>query len=680
MAEQEIGINGFSLGKPIIQSGILFMVLLWATIPCLGTEELDLTRFSLEELMDIEVTSVAKKSQSLSDSAAAIFVITKEDLRQSGVTNIPDALRMVPGMNVARLDSNKWAINCRGFNGRFSPHLLVMIDGRSVYTPSFSGVYWEVQDVLLEDVEQIEVIRGPGAALWGANAVNGVINIITRSAKNTKGGVVSLGSGDIEKAMAQFRYGDDLGEDTAWRIYGKTHDKAAFDKLSGTRANDDWNMAQAGFRMDSNLTKRDHLTLQGDLYSGKINQDLYLINATSVQFPYYMDTYPVKTHVAGKNILSRWAHSLSDASDFALKLYYDATSRTEDIVNQKRDSFDIDFQHRFQAGSRNEIIWGTRYHWTRDDFSSPSFIGPKVIDIDPAKRQDHLYSLFVQDEIRLLKNRLNLTLGTKFEHNAYSGFEVQPSARIMWKPNGANRLWASVSRAVRTPSRAEHDANVNYLSFDSSMAGGPMGTPLIVGINSNKNLKPEELIAYETGYRFMPSPRFSMDAALFFNDYENLRAGETAGTPISKITNQGTAQNYGLELALGYRFSDFFTCSLAYGHMEDHIRHNAPEGGTANQASIRGVFTLPEIMELNIWLRYVDETRATYVLSPNGWYEVNDYLTMDLRLGWQISPELEFSLVGQNLFQDRHLEFVQEGFSRPVEVPRAFYGKLSYRF
>jgi iron complex outermembrane receptor protein len=334
--------QGFQTSVGFFRKLIIFVLIFCFSFNfnCLAAAELDLTELSIEELMDIQVTSVTKKSQSLSDSAAAIFVITNDDLKRSGVTNIPDALRMVPGVNVARIDSNKWAISARGFNGRFSAKLLVLIDGRSVYTPTYSGVYWEVNDVLLEDVERIEVIRGPGATLWGANAVNGVINIITKHSKDTHGGIVSVGTGDFEKAMTTARYGGSYGENTHWRVYAKHNERDEFKFVTGEDANDDWKMTQAGFRIDSKLNTKNNFTFQGDLYQGDINQELYLVDLTNSPF---MGIFPVETDVSGGNLLSRWHHILSSTSNLELQVYYDTTKRTEDIIGEERHNFDIDF-------------------------------------------------------------------------------------------------------------------------------------------------------------------------------------------------------------------------------------------------------------------------------------------------------------------------------------------------
>lgn len=654
--------------------------------PCFGASDPELIQLSIEELMEVQVTLVAKKSQNLSDSAAAIFVITNEDLRRSGVTNIPDALRMVPGMNVARIDSNKWAVTSRGFNGRFSANLLVMIDGRSVYTPSFSGVYWEVNDVLLEDVDRIEVIRGPGAALWGANAVNGVINIITRSSKETQGGFISAGTGNVEKTMAGFRYGGSSGENTTWRIYAKQNNRDIFETFSGGDANDDWKMTRTGFRLDSALTPGDNLTVQGDVYQGDIQQDLFL--ASPITPDSFMQTFPVETSVSGGNLLARWKRILSPTSDFALQVYYDTSRRTEDWVDEDRDNVDIDFQHSFAPGTGHEIIWGLRYRYTTDDFSNSDLFDVAVVKLDSNARSDQLYSAFIQDGISFSDDRFHLTLGSKFEHNDYSGFEIQPSARLMWSMNPFHKFWGAVSRAVRTPSRGESDGTLTNAAYDSSLLGSPLippGLPVLVNIVGSEDFKPEELIAYELGYRFIPNSRFSMDLTVFCHDYDKVRTAEVEFDWITLqqnliLENNAGGETYGLELALGYRFSDFFKADLSYGYSEEFLKNKDVYGMNRQQASLRGQFNLSPELELDIWLRYVDETKAVYIFSPTGGYDIDDYMTMDLRLGWDIRPGITLSLVGQNLLDDNHLEFVQESFSKPVEVPRSAYAMLSYRF
>lgn len=647
------------------------------TVP-LCAEESDLTVMSIEDLMGIKVTSVSKKAQYLSDSAAAIFVITNEDLRRSGVTNIPDALRMVPGLNVARIDSNKWAVNSRGATSRFADKLLVLIDGRSVYTPSFSGVYWEVQNVMLEDVERIEVIRGPGATLWGANAVNGVINIISKHAEDTQGGLVSLGGGSEEQAFASARYGTALGKNTYGRIYAKGFERDEFQFSQGEDAGDDWGMRQGGFRVESDLNANDSIKLQGDIYQGDINQQMTLLSSTA---PYGTEENN-DTEVSGGNLVARWQSILSSTSEFTLQAYYDRTERKEGFVHEKRNSFDLDFQHRFSAGTRHDIVWGARYRHTNDDFARVP-----VVSIDPDSHRDDLYSAFIQDEISLVQNRLKLTLGSKFEHNDYTGDEFQPSIRLLWVPHPNHKLWTSVSRAVRTPSRVENDGIIINEVIPASST--PAGLPVVIKTVGTTDFESEELTAYELGYRFVPNQAFSLDIATFYNDYDNARTVEAAtpvfqGTYIEQalcFSNGFSAHTYGVEMAGTWQAAKWLKLDLAYSYLVSNFEDGGQVGKEPrHQASLRSALTPREDLDLDIWLRYVDNVTAIYVASDNDLFDIDDYFTLDIRLAWRPTANWELSLVGQNLLESRHLEFVQESFTRPTEVERGIYGKVTYQF
>jgi len=655
------------------------IAVLFCCAPPLCAEQSDLTDLTIEDLMGIKVTSVSKKEQYLSDSAAAIFVITNDDLKRSGVTNIPDALRMVPGLNVARIDSNKWAVNSRGATSRFADKLLVLLDGRNVYTPSFSGVYWEVQDVMLEDVDRIEVIRGPGATLWGANAMNGVINIITKHAVDTQGGLVNLGVGSEEQAFASVRYGASLGKRTYGRIYTKGFKRDEFVLATGEGAGDDWGMQQAGFRIDSDLNANDNVTLQGDIYQGNINQQLNLVSLTA---PYWTEVDD-SANVSGGNIITRWQHIFSSTSEFTLQAYYDRTEREEVFEHEKRDSFDLDFQHRFSVGSRHDIVWGAHYNHTRDDFSE-NFIG----SLDPNNRSDDLYSVFLQDEILIVQDCLWLTLGSKFEHNDYTGYEVQPSARLLWAPHPEHKLWTSISRAVRTPSRAEHDARVvnSVTQLPPELGGGPM---LITAVGTS-NYNSEELMAYELGYRFVPNQDFSMDISTFYNDYDNMRTIEQ-GTPISHgtymelpffFTNGLSGHTRGVELAAAWQAEKRLKMDLACSYLVMDIGNGSNSTVTAPryQVSLCSTVKLMNELDLNIWLRYIDNASNIYIGSTNQQIDIDDYVTLDLCLTWRPTKEWEFSLVGQNLLESRHMEIVQEVFTQPTQVERGILGKIAYRF
>jgi len=622
--------------------------------------------------MSVKVTSVSKKAQNLSDSAAAIFVITNEDLRRSGVTSIPDALRMVPGLNVARIDSNKWAVTSRGAASRFSDKLQVLIDGRSVYTSTFSGVYWEVQDVMLEDVERIEVIRGPGASLWGANAVNGVINIITKHAADTRGGLVSLGGGSGEGAFTAARYGASLKEGTYGRLYAKGFKRDGFQHRAGGDAGDDWDMLKSGFRLDSSLTGANSLTLQGDIYQGGIDQRIDLPSLTA---PY---SVAVEDDVmaSGGNLLARWQKIFSSTSEFTLQAYYDRTSRDEALMKEDRDSFDLNFQHHFKAG-RHDVVWGGRGYHTHDDFANLSAFVP-----DPASRSDNLYSIFLQDEIEVVDERLWLTLGSKFEHNDYSGYEVQPNARLLWAPHRNHRLWTAISRAARTPSRAEQDGWL----INTVIPPSTPPLPVAVTVVGNTDYDTEDLMAYEAGYRFMAPRDFSVDIAVFYNDYDNLRR-TIQGSPISRgtyieqplrFTNNFSARTYGAEVAAAWQAADRLKFDLAYSYLDSNMEDGGQVGkAPRHQASLRTAAGLRDDIDLDIWVRYVDSVNTTYVTEL---YTIDEYVTLDLRLAWRPASGVELSLVGQDLLDSSHMEFVQENFTRPTEVERRVYGTVTYRF
>jgi iron complex outermembrane receptor protein len=646
-------------------------VLLWPQPYALGGT-VDYSDLSIEELMAVEVTSVSKKSQSLSDSATAVFVITNKDLKRSGVTTIPDALRMVPGVNVGAIDSNKWAVTSRGNNGRFADKLLVLIDGREVYTPTFSGVYWEVQDMMLDDVDRIEVIRGPGATIWGANAVNGVINIISKSAEQTQGGLVNLGGGDHEKAFVEGRYGMALSETTHLRMYGKYFDRDEYTFEAGGDAGDDWDMVRSGFRLDSQVTGADLVTVHGDIYSGNISQDFDLSMVT----PPYSKVTSDEGDVSGGNVTALWKRTLAPDSSFSVQIYYDSTLRDELIEKEERDSFDIEFQHQFGMGEHNAIIWGMHYHYTSDDFS----LSDVSIQLNPDHRQDDLYSAFLQDEITLIPEKLWFTLGSKFEHNDYSGYEVQPSARILWSPQSQHKIWAAVSRAVKTPSRADSDI---YILTSVVPPDPPAGSffPMAITLSGNKDLDAEDLIAYEFGYRFFPVPSLSLDLATYYNDYDNLRSVETGALSFDHLPayieipmafdNKKSGHTYGAELAAAWQALEQSKLSLAYTYHYSNIDETSPR----HQVSLRSETNLPGNVDVDLWLRYVDN-----ITESARHYSVDEYITLDMRLAWRPQDRIELSLVGQNILDSEHLEYVHEGYTPPTEIGRSFYGKVSLSF
>lgn len=651
---------------------------LWSKSKTLDEEMTELSKLDFEELMNIEITSVSKKAQKVSEAAAAIFVITNEDIQRSGVTSIPEALRMVPGLEVARIDASTWAITCRGFNGRFANKLLVLMDGRSIYTPLFSGVFWDVQDTLLEDLDRIEVIRGPGATLWGANAVNGVINIITKQAKDTQGGLVTAGVGTEERGLGSVRYGGKLNDDTYYRVYAKYFDRDSAVDVSGHDGADEWHVLRGGFRMDWEPANSNSLTLQGDIYDGDAGQRL---SVTSLTAP-YTRTFDEDTEITGAYLLSRWKRTISDNSDIMLQLYYDRTERNTAVMDESRDTFDIEFQHQFSLSERQEFIWGLGYRFTSDDIDNTF-----SLSFYPDNRDDNLFSAFLQDEIMLIEDRLHLTLGSKFEHNDYTGFEIQPSVRLIWTPYRQHSVWTAVSRAVRTPSRAEEDVRINQKVF-------PGSPPRVVSLFGNHDFDSEELIAYELGYRVQLMDRLSLDIAAFYNDYDDLRT-EEPGEPFPETSpspphlvipytagNKMKGETYGIELAADWRVLDWWRLQAAYTYLQMQLhldgdsrdmRSVSAEGESPhNQVSLRSSMDLTRDLDFDLWLRYVDNLPSQ---------DVGSYITLDARLGWKLYKDIELSVVGQNLLDSHRLEFEPEILDTyPTEVERSVYGKITWRF
>ncbi len=652
---------------------------------------IDLTELSLEELMNIEVTSVAKKPQKLSDAAAAIFVITGEDIRRSGVTSIADALRMVPGLEVAHIDASKWAITSRGFNGRFANKLLVLIDGHSVYTPLFAGVYWEIQDVLLEDVARIEVIRGPGATLWGANAVNGVINILTKNTKHTEGGLLTVGAGSVEQGFGSFRYGGKLSDEATYRIYSRYFKRDSFTDPSGNGIVDAWEILRGGFRLDWNISASDFLNLQGDVYDGLIRETVVI---PSLLEPFSQMLNEI-TDVIGANILARWKHSFSESSNTSLQLYYDQSESSDNVFVGKQKIFDVDLQHSFTLGQKQGIVWGFRYRLSQDDIDSTS-----TVWFEPDSRDQHLFSTFVQDDMAIIRDRLRLTLGSKFEHNNYTGMEIQPNIRLLWTPHDQYTVWTAISRAVKTPARTDRDVRINVDTISPRTPANQTFLPALVVLCGNQNFESEELLSHEIGCRARPIDQLSLDMATFYNVYDNLRAPElgelsfkTSSTPRYIIVpingvNKAKAESYGGELVVNWQALEWWRMQTAYTYLRmqlhnEEIKIGGEDGyliseklagvSPRHQVYIRSSMDLRRDLEFDLGVRYVDDLPSKSVES---------YLTLDARLGWKPKRHVELSIVGQNLLDEHHLEFGMPNFilTVPTEVRRGVYGKIEYRF
>jgi iron complex outermembrane recepter protein len=656
--------------------------------PPAAEAEGDLTELSIEELMSIEVTSVSKRPEAISQAAAAVFVLTQEDLRRAGVTNLPDALRLVPGVQVARATSSVWAISARGFNGRFANKLLVLIDGRSVYTPLFSGVFWDVQGTLLEDVERIEVIRGPGAALWGANAVNGVINVITKRAADTQGTLVRLAAGSEIDALAAVRHGGGGGR-TAWRVFAERSDRDGGEPLDALPPVDGWSLTRGGFRLDRDGTAGGVLTAQGGVYDGASGERLLL--ASPLGEP---RATRVENDLGGGHLSARWSRTASAASHWVIQGYVDRTERAQPILAERRTTFDLELQHSLSRG-RQEIVWGAGYRRSEDTLR-----GSEAIVFRPAERSDDLWSAFVQDQVAAVPGRVWLTVGAKLEENDYTGFEVQPSVRALWIPRAGHTLWTAVSRAVRTPSRAEADLELITAVFppDALFPGSPPASSVVRG---SDRFDSEELIAYEAGYRVGLGSGLFLDVAAFHNRYDELRdvrpeAPELLAEPPPRLVVPATIVNLmhghtqGLEVAAEWWVADRWRLTAAYSLLDMDLESRGGAGAALpgavvpvsaeviegespeQQLAVRSSWDLGRGAHLDLVGRWVG------ALPAQG---IDDYLEADLRLGWSPRPNLSFELVGRNLLDDSHAEFVPEIIpTQPTAIERSVHASVAWRF
>lgn len=606
-----------------------------------------LKQMTVEQLLDLDVTSVSRRPGKLFAAPSAIQVITAEDVRRSGATSLPEALRLASNLEVAQIDSRQWAVTARGFNNVFADKMLVQIDGRSIYTPLYAGVYWDVQDTLLYDLDRIEVISGPGATLWGANAVNGVINITTKSAKDTQGGLLMAGGGTELRDSAAVRYGARTSQGIYYRVYAKYFDRDDSVRSNGRRSNDAWRMIQGGFRADWDASAKDAFTLQGDGYNGSMGQ-----------------VGPDNIRVNGLNVLGRWSRTFAPDSDFKLQVYFDHTHRripgsfTQDIGTS-----DLDFQHRFRAGPAHDIVWGFGYRMGSDDVVNTrenAFLPPRVTR--------EWSNVFLQDEIALSKDRLALTIGSKIEHNDYTGFEVEPSARLAFTPNKQNTIWGAISRAVRTPSRIDRDL-FSPATPPYRVAGGT-------------DVVSEQVVAYELGYRAQLNPQLAVSLATFFNDYDDLRSVEPLNPPFAFpiiASSELRGSSAGAELTAEWRAASSWRLRAGYTEMRVHSEPQPGSGARGTRDSIvrdpnhqfrlRSLWDLSAKWELDTDLRYV---------SPITNQGVPGYTEANVRLGWTPGAEWEFSLLGQNLLHNHHPAFNAAGGRR--EIQRGVYAKASWRF
>ena len=641
----------------------------------------DLTNASLEDLMNIEVVSVTKTEQKLSRTASAVFVVTQEDIRRSGALNIPDLLRMVPGIDVAQIDANTWAISARGFNARFANEMFVMVDGRSVYTDTFGGVFWDVLNLPLDDIERIEVIRGPGGSVWGANAVNGVVNIVTKKASETRGVLLTSGGGNVQQGFGTVQYGGNLGDSTQFRAYTSYFNSNHFPGISDVDGGDGWHSLQGGFRTDSSVTSKDNLAFQGVIYVNREGQPSYTL--PSVTTP---TTIPIELRVNldGGFVEGTWNRQYSPHSDTTLQFSYDQYERNDQLRDARR-TFDLTFQHHLRIADRHDLVWGLEF---RD--SSSSTDGNLFISLVPPVRHTQLYGMFAQDDISMLDDQLHVMLGTKLEDNYYTGFNLMPSARAAWMPTRNQTLWAAVSDAVRSPADLDTGIRAGISTFRE-----PDGTPAVVTLTGNPKLDDEALIAYELGYRRLISDRLSLDFAAYYNNYRHQETFEPAApflvdTPAPShfvvpilFANLMHGETHGLEAAANWKVTNRWSLSSGYAFEEIHMRlapgsHDttsvsAAQGSSPDHSTqLRSHLILPHGLSWDSSAYFVD--RLTDPIVPA-------YTRVDSGLAWHFAEGARLSVFGQNLVRDHHMEFVDTNRSiQTTLTKRGVYAELSWQF
>ena len=632
---------------------------------------LRLADLSLEQLSTIRVTSASRTEESLSSTAAAVAVVSSDDIHRSGATSIPEVLRTVPGVHVASQSASTWAVSARGFSSANSRNLLVLSDTRSIYTPLFSGVFWDAQDYLMEDIERIEVVRGPGAALWGSNAVNGVVSITTKSARDTLGGYAEALAGTEEQGAAA-RYGGKTDGDVYYRAFIK-HTEYDNSFAPNAQSQDDWRLSHFGFRTDWDSSEEDNFTVQGDVYQGTIGQLVPAVRVIGTPGP----QGDLEADIDGGNLLGRWKHRVSDKSDFQLRAYYDRTHRDDPSYIDTLTTADIDLQHRLEIGDRHELLWGASYRLTENENISKG-----IFRVEPESSEDERTSLFIQDQIRLW-DTVKVTLGSKFENNDFSGFEVQPSARVFWDIADRKKVWAAVSRAVRVPTRYERDVFID---------AGMTATGELIRLVGNPDFEPEETIAYEVGYRWLALDELSLDFAAFHNRYDNLSSVELGevfvegGQTVLPITavnlNDGSSQ--GLEALVTYKPLDYWRLTTSYTYLDMDIdKHGLDinfdeliEGSTPrHQLSVTSALDWRDY-QFDIQLRYHSDIRSIPEIRTGE--AIPDYTELNFRVAREFNNRVEVSLVGRNLLDSQHVEFGEA--STRGEVERSVYGKVAVKF
>lgn len=634
-----------------------------------ASEELNpLSRMSLEYLMNIEVTTVSKQPERLQNAAAAVSVLTREEIRRSGATTLPDALRLVPGVNVARINANAWAVSIRGFNSRFANKLLVMVDGRSVYSPLFSGVFWDRNNVPIEDIDRIEVVRGPGGTLWGANAVNGVINIITRHSSETQGRTAELSVGSERLGSLYLNQGDALSENATYRLSGKFDSYGASEFTDGSDAGDDWQNGQANLRVDWTPTARDEVLFETGFHhvaaGGK--QDTPSLTAP------YAETVDGEIERYGGFFMGRWSRRLSDTANMSLQGFLDHSVMDLEAphLEERRTTTDAQFQHNSSIGAGIRLTWGAGYRAIFSDLESDF-----GLSVDPEEETYSIYNGFAQASRSFFDDRFELTFGTKFEHHSEAGSELQPSVRGLWKVTPRHALWSAVSIAARTPGVLETNGTVRDVVIPPGTAANPSSLPLTPAVQGMTDLDAERVTAYEIGYRGRLSDNLSLDIAGFINEYEDLLLDVTAsgttsvntgfGTPFIDspvaINNESKARTFGIEVSADWQPRDEWRIRAGYAWLHEDIE--APAGAEGNapqhQATIQSFYDIGADWRFDTVVRFVDELSNV---------DANSYVNLDARLAWTPRDGVEVALSGHNLIDSGYLEYGVERANSPTPL------------
>ena len=636
----------------------------------------------LKDVLELEITSVSKKPQTVSKAAAAIFVITGDDIRRMGVQTLPDALRMAPGIEVAQISASAWAVTARGLNGRFANKLLVLIDGRTVFSPAFSGVFWDVQDTVLADIERIEVIRGPGAATWGANAVNGVVNIITKSAAATQSGLLEFSSGTAERGTLSMRYGSKLEDLGYWRLYAKGFDREALSlQATGQPGFDAWRQQRLGARADLNPSTADALTVQAEIYQGRHSESAVLSQPGSARF---FSTSAITQAVSGGHLLLRWQRELQGSNSLTLQSYLDQTVRDwPSHVWQRINTFDTDLQYRHRAISGHDLVLGVSYRRTQD-MVLPSTTGIAadtlaMIELYQTKLTVPTWSLVAQDDITLRAKELILTLGARLEQAGDEASTVAPNARLLWMPTEDQSFWAMAGSANRTPSRIDSSGlGRALLPAGYSFSGRSLTLPAFLEVSGDRDAKMRS--AYELGWKQRWAPGLTTDLSAYANNYSRNGSG-TSRLGLCQ-TNQGTvaascfltnselpqalsvtSRSHGLELAADWQLSRQHRLQASLTRFAMKILSSTSQldqlddfGTSPNQSSsLRWSYTPNDNTELDLALRQVGRLKKIAFDQS-----VPGYRQMDLRWAWRPSPTTQWELVGRNLLGGKHLEFISE--------------------